>query len=173
MHLREKPASLEFEYSWFKTKYLISLLAAPLFAYFLINSAYIAGDFNHLTISVLLVLTTSFIVFYFSLAKLINVTKINVTRHEIFVSHRPLPFSTNLVLKKENVTQLYVTQHRIAHRYYLYAATYQINVILKNKDVINLVSGLISPEQGRYIENKIESFLHITDIYVDGELTKD
>jgi hypothetical protein len=39
--------------------------------------------------------------------------------------------------------------------------------------VITLVRGLHSPEQGRFIENKIEDFLNITDIHVEGELTKD
>lgn len=173
MQVREKSGSLELEYSWFKVKYLISLLLAPLFAYFLANSDYIIGDFNQLTISVLLLFAVSIIVLYYSLAKLINVTKIHVTRHKISVGHSPLPFSKNLTFKKEDVIQLYVTQHRIGHRYYLYATTYQINVILQNKDVITLVKGLHSPEQGRYIENKIEDFLNITDIHVEGELAKD
>lgn len=173
MHLKEKSASLEFEYNWFKIKYLVSWLAAPIFTYFLVRSEYIVGDFNQLTIPVLLLIVASFIVFYYSLAKLINITKIRVSHHQIFVNHGPLPFSKNLILKKEDVTQLYVTQHRIGHRYYLYATTYQINVILRNKDVITLVRGLHSPEQGRFIENKIEDFLNITDIHVEGELTKD
>jgi len=65
-----------------------------------------------------------------------------------------------------------VTQHRIGHRYYLYATTYQINVILRSKEVITLVKGLHTPEQGRFIEHKIEDFLGITDIHVEGELKK-
>jgi hypothetical protein len=84
-----------------------------------------------------------------------------------------VPFSRNVFLTKEQVTQLYVTQHRIGHRYYLYATTYQVNVILSNKDVITLVKGLHSAEQGRFIEHKIEDFLNITDIHVEGELAKD
>ena len=75
--------------------------------------------------------------------------------------------------QKEDVTQFYVTQHRIGHRYYLFATTYQINVILKSDEVITLVKGLYTPEQGRFLENKIEDFLDITDIHVDGELAKD
>jgi len=173
MHLTEKSDSLEFEYSWSKAKYLISLIATPLFAFFLINSNYISGNFNQLTLPVVLLMCASLIVFYYSLAKLVNATKIHVTHKEIDVRHGPLPFSKNLVLKKDKVTQLYVTQHRIGHRYYLYSTTYQINVILTNKDVVTLVRGLHSPDQGRFIENKIEDFLNITDIHVEGELSKE
>jgi len=173
MHLNERAESLEFEYSWYKAKYLFSLIAAPLFAFFLINSDYIIGDFKQPTISVIILLSATLIIFYYSLAKLINSTKIHVTHQEIDVRHGPVPFSRNLVLKKKDVTQLYVTRHRIGHRYYLYATTYQINVILTNKDVITLVKGLHSPEQGRFIEHKIEDFLDITDIHVEGELKKE
>jgi hypothetical protein len=173
MHLKEGDNSLVFEYSWFKVKYVISLFAAPVFAYFLIRSDYIMGDFNQFTIPVILLIFASFIVIYYSLAKLINTTRIRVSRQEIRVVHSPIPFSRNLVLKKEDVTQLYVTQHRIGHRYYLYSSTYQINAILVNKEVITLVRGLHFPQQGRFIENKIEDFLDITDIHVKGELAKD
>lgn len=172
MHLREKSSSLEFEYSWFKNKYLISLFAAPLFAFFLVKSAYITGSFNHLTIPVLMLISASFLIIYYSLAKLLNITKIRVTHLEIKVNHSPIPFSKNLILKKEEVTQLYVTKHRIVSRYYLYSTTYQINVIMSNGNVITLVKGLHNPEQGRFIENKIEDFLDITDIHVEGELDK-
>ena len=172
MHLNEKANQLEFEYSWFKPKYVISLLVTPLFAYFLIKSEYIVGDFSQFTLPVIILIIASFFIIYYSLAKLMNTTRILVSHNEIKVNHSPIPFGKNLVLKKENVTQLYVTQHRIGHRYYLYATTYQINVILSNKEVITLVKGLHYPEQGRFIENKIEDFLDITDIHVDGELAK-
>ncbi|NJN24485.1 MAG: hypothetical protein HC819_00035 [Cyclobacteriaceae bacterium] len=69
--------------------------------------------------------------------------------------------------------QLYVTQHRVGHRYYRFSTTYQVNAILDNKEVITLVKGLDSAQQGRFIENKIEDFLNITDVHVEGELKKD
>jgi len=172
MHLKEGDNSLVFEYRWFKSKYIISILAAPIFAFFLIGSDYIIGDFHQFTIPVLILIFVSFFVIYYSLAKLMNTTRINVSHQEIKVIHGPIPFSKNLILKKEDVTQLYVTQHRIGHRYYLYAATYQINAILANKEIITLVRGLHFPQQGRFIEHKIEEFLDITDIHVEGELAK-
>lgn len=172
MHFIERADSLEFRYSWFKIKYFISLFAAPIFTYFLVNSEYIVGSFNQITPSVILVIACSLVVIYYSLAKLINSTRILVSHQGLRVRHGPLLFSKNVILKRDDVTQLYVTQHRVGHRYYLYATTFQINIILTNKDVITLVKGLHNAEQGRFIENKIEDFLNITDIHVDGELAK-
>lgn len=173
MHLNETAERLEFEYNWFKAKYIISLVSAPVFSFFLIQSDFIIGDLNNLTTPVFILLGFTFITLYYSLAKLINTTKIYVTHEELDVRHGPIPFGRHVHLKKENVTQLFVTQHRIGHRYYLYSTTYQISVILKSKEVITLVKGLYTPEQGRFIENKIEDFLHIKDIHVEGELAKD
>lgn len=173
MQLNELSDKLEFQYKWFKPKYVISLIAAPVFAFFLIKSDFVMGDFDLLTTPVAILILLSCLTIYYSLAKLVNVTKIHVTHQELDVHHGPIPFSKNLSLKKESITQLYVTQHRIGHRYYLYSTTYQINVILKSNEVITLVRGLYTPEQGRFIENKIEDFLNIADIHVEGELSKE
>jgi len=173
MHLKEGENSILFEYSWFKLKYVVSMISAPVFAFFLIKSDYIAGDFSHFTIPVIILILISFYVMYHSLAKLVNTTQIRVSHQELKVQHGPIPFFKGLALKKENVSQLYVTQHRIGHRYYVYSSTYQINAILADDEVVTLVRGLHYPQQGRFIENKIEEFLGITDIHVEGELAKD
>lgn len=172
MRLNETAERLEFEYSWSKPKYIVSMISAPIFSFFLIQSDLIAGDLSNLTTPVFILLAFMLIAIYYSLAKLINTTKIYVTHQELDVKHGPIPFGKHVHLSKQNVTQLYVTQHRIGHRYYLYSTTYQINVILKSKEAITLVKGLHTPEQGRFIENKIEDFLNIKDIHVEGELAK-
>jgi hypothetical protein len=173
MQLKELDDKLEFEYNWYKPKYIVSIIAAPVFTFFLIKSDFIAGDFNQLTVPVIILMALACISIYYSLAKLVNTTRINVTHEKLEVYHGPVPFGKNLTLKKENVTQLYVTKHRTGHRYYLYSTTYQINVILKSTEVISLVKGLHTPEQGRFIEQKIEDFLDIKDIHVEGELAKE
>ena len=110
---------------------------------------------------------------YYALVKIINTTQISVSKDRIKVKHGPLLISRNLYLFKEDVDQLYVTKHSIGHRYNIQMTTYQVNVILVNKRIITLVKGLNSAEQGRFIEKKIESFLGITDIPVEGEIEKD
>lgn len=173
MHLRESADKLEFEYRWYKPKYFVSLLVAPVFSFFLIQSDFIQGDFNTLTMPVAVLVLLTLFVIYYSLARLINTTRIYVTHNDLRVYHGPVPYSKNMDLSKEDVTQLFVTQHRTGHRYHILDTTYQINVILKSKEVITLVKGLHTPGQGRFIEQKIERFLGITDIHVEGELAKD
>lgn len=173
MRLNEGEERLEFVYRWYKGKYLISIIAAPVFAFFLIQSDYITGDFDSLTLSAIVLLAFAGFTMYYSLAKLVNKTKIGVTHQNLKVRHGPVPLGRDKKLNKQDVTQLYVTKHRTGHRYHLYSTTYQINVILRSNEVITLVKGLRTPEQGRFIENKIEDFLQITDIYVEGELSKD
>jgi hypothetical protein len=116
MQLNELSDKLEFEYKWFKPKYIISLIAAPVFAFFLIKSDFIMGDFDLLTTPVTILILLSCLTIYYSIAKLINTTKIHVTHDELNVHHGPVPFSKNLHLTKGDITQLYVTQHRIGHQ---------------------------------------------------------
>lgn len=172
LRIKEEAGYLEFEYSLFKLKYLLSLFAAPVSCYFLIQSDFIPGDFQHLGIPVFIILGIAIITMYYALVRLINIITIKVDNRAIKVDVGPLPFGKKQNLKKEDVTQLYVAQHRVAHRYYLYSATYQINVILKDKSIVTLVKGLHSLEQGRFIEHKIEDFLNITDVPVAGEISK-
>jgi hypothetical protein len=173
MQLHERDHQLDFEYSWFKIKYFAALLLTPLFAIFLIESDATVGSLQSLNTANIFILVICLGIVYYSLARLINTTKITVSHHHIEVKHGPLPLVKNLSLDRKDVSQLYVTKHRTAHRYYLYNTTYQINVILANKDTIALIKGLTTLEQGRFIEHRIEDFFDITDVPIEGEIKKD
>ena len=172
IHLDEKHSSLTIAYSWFKLKYLFAIVIAPFCSYVLINSEQVAGSFNDITFSVIAIIVVNFAVVYYSLAKLMNTTHISVDHNQIKIQHGPMPLLRNLTINREDLSQLYVTKHQKSHRYYLYSTSYQVNAILKNDHVIKLVGGLYEAEQGRFIEQKIEQFLGITDIAVEGEIEK-
>ena len=172
IRLNERPDRLLIEYSWFKLKYFFLLGLFPVGSYVVIQSNYVNGSIQNITIPVLMIILLNLAVIYYSLMRLINTTIISVNHNKVTIEHKPLPFNKNLVIQRSNLVQLYVTRHRTAHRYYLYSSTYQINAILSNKQVITLVKGLYDPEQGRFIEKKIEKFLNITDVSVEGELEK-
>ncbi len=172
MNLIEHSDYLEFEYSWFKPKYVATLISAPVFVLFLVGSNFIPGDFNAPTTPVYMLLVAAIAIIYYALAKTANRTKIHVTHDQIVVTHGPIPFSKNLKISKGDVAQLYVTRHRIGHRYYPYSATFQINVLLRSGGVDTLVRSLHSADQCTFIERKIESFFDITDVHVEGELSK-
>ncbi len=172
IRLSELKGNLEFEYAWFRYKYVAALILTPVLSWFLVNSKYIEGSFDEPGIGVAVVVVICLFVIYYSLAKIFNSTRIIVTADEIRVLHGPLPLLKNLLIKKEDVSQLYVTRQDVFHYYYRIFPTYQVNVILKNKQVITLVSKLETPAQGRFIEQKIEQFFNIEDVPVEGEIDK-
>lgn len=170
IHLRDISGGLEFEYSWFKYKYLAALIMAPVLGWFLINSRYVKGSVQEPTVGVIIIALGCLFVIYYSLAKVLNATKIIVTKNQIRVVHGPVPFVRSVMIEKENVTQLYVTRQNVFHHYYKIFSTYQVNVILKNKQEITLVGKLDTLDNGRFIEQKIEHFFSIKDVPVDGEI---
>ncbi len=172
IHLKEAGGNLEFEYSWFKYKYLITIVLVPVLSWFLINSKYVEGSLSEPGWSVGVIVALCLFVMYYALAKILNTTRIIVTTDRIQVLHGPVPLLKNLLIKKEDVAQLYVMRQHIFHYYYRIFPTYQVNVILKNKQVITLVSKLDSAAQGRFIEQKIEQFFGIVDVPVEGEIEK-
>ncbi len=172
IHLKEIAGGLEFEGSWFKYKYLALSVMAPVLGWFLINSPYVRGSVNEPTINVVIIAIGCLFAVYYAVARILNTTKIIVTNDQIRVLHEPVPLIKNLIIKKENVAQLYVTRQNVFHHYYRIFTTYQINVILKNKQVITLVGKLDSLAQGHFIEQKIEQFFNIKDVPVEGEIDK-
>jgi len=172
IHLREEGGNLEFEYSWFKYKYLIAGILAPVLSWFLINSKYVEGSLSEPSAGVAVIVAFCLFVMYYAVARIANITKIIVTADRIEVHHGPVPLLKNLLIKKEDVAQLYVTRQHVFDYYYRIFPTYQVNVILKNKQVITLVSKLDSAAQGRFIEQKIEQFFGIVDVPVEGEIDK-
>lgn len=173
IRLTEKPDSLVIEYSWFKLKYVLILIVAPLCSYVIIESDHINGSFQQMTLPVVAVLLVCGIILYYSLTRLLNTTLITVNLGRIKIEHKPLPLARSAVVNREELTQLYVTRQMRTKRYDFYSATYQINAILANKEVVTVIKGLSDPRQGQFIEQKIEQFLGIKDIAVDGELEKE
>lgn len=172
MRLAEDDEGMLITYRWFKAKYLLTLLLTPVFAYFLVRSTYVAGDFEDLQVPAALVLIVALLVVYYSLARLLNSTRLRVTEDRILVQNGPVPLLRNRELQKTDVVQLYVTRHSVGHRYYMAVTRYQVMALLRDRDELTLVRGLASAEQGWFIEKKIESFFNIMDIPMSGEVDK-
>lgn len=173
MHILEYKDSMTISYSWFKFKYFVFFVITPLCSLVLIQSEYIVGSLDQMTSPVIIIMTLNVVVMYYCLTRLLNTTKLYVNHDRISIKHGPLPLVRDVIIKRGDLAQLYVAKQRKAHRYYLYSTTYQVNAILKNNEVITLLNGIYQPDQGRFIERKIEHFLGITDVDVDGEIDKD
>jgi len=172
MQIEEQNDNLSISYSWFKFKYFVFFIITPLSAYVLIQSEYVQGNFNQLSTPAIAILMITMCLMYYCLARLINTTKVDVNHFRIAIHHGPLPLKKSKVIQRDDLAQLFVTKHRKAHRYYLYSTTYQVKAILKNDRIVTLLGGIYEPDQGRFIERKIEHFLGIKDIEVEGEIEK-
>lgn len=172
IHLNEKEDSLVIEYSWFKLKYLALLFVVPLCSYVIVESGQIQGSLDNITFPVAIVLLLNIFVVYYCLTRLLNTTLISVNRERIKIRHQPLPLMKSHTILRKDLKQLYVTRKMRTKRHNFYSSTYQINAILANDHVVTVLSGFSKSTQGRFIEHKIEQFLGIADIAVDGEIEK-
>jgi len=98
---------------------------------------------------------------YYTLAGLLNKTTLRITDGLLFVRHAPVPWRGNLVLPTIRIRQLRVC--RIAQGENSQSVTYAVDVVVDRRSKINLVAGLHSREQARFIEWIIEDHLGIRD----------
>lgn len=107
-------------------------------------------------------------ILYFGIANILNTTTIEVGFDNLTVKHAPMPWRGNRDVFKHDIKQLYVKQH-IHRGKNGVSYSYSINMIDRDNKDIKLVDTLANPEEGKFIEQKIESFLKIKDTRVSGE----
>lgn len=107
---------------------------------------------------------------YYTVAKLINTTYITLSRKQLTIEHKPIPwiFSPGKSIDTADITQLFIEQYiasrtngRPDYRFRLIA--------IRKQDRITLMQGLTTAEQARYIEQEMERFLQLPDHPVEGE----
>jgi hypothetical protein len=108
---------------------------------------------------------------YYILTMFINKTYITVDRRELRVEHRPLkfPFYPNRVISVHDLKQIYFERYVASRTNNRPDYAFQVIAILHNEERINLLKGLKTQRQGRFIEQEIERFLNIEDQEVAEE----
>ncbi len=109
---------------------------------------------------------------YYIVAVVLNKTYIGVSQWDLTVEHKPIPipFYRTLELDSKSIEQIFVER-------YVASKTngqpdYAFKVMAKVKKTekpVRVMKGLKTLEQGRFIEQEIEKFLHIEDEPMDGE----
>jgi DNA-directed RNA polymerase subunit RPC12/RpoP len=107
---------------------------------------------------------------YSTLAGLINRTVVEVTPKFIEIWHEPLPWLGEGRYPTSQVTQLYSTE-QINRGNDTVTRQYLLHAITQDGRQINLISNLESPDVALFIEQRIESWLKISDQPVAGEFT--
>lgn len=108
---------------------------------------------------------------YYTISLLINKTYIYVNRQSIHIEHKPLPklFSPSRDIESSEIGQLFLERYVSSKTNGVPNYAFAVQVLLKNNERVNLVKGLRTEEQGRYIEQQVERFLGIKDRVVEGE----
>jgi hypothetical protein len=97
---------------------------------------------------------------YHSLACFVNKTFIRLKEDEFFLKCGPLPGYINNKIKLSDIDKIYSVEE-LSDGTPMY---YKINCILKNKDVVNMVTNIKKPEDALFIQKKIEDYLKDVNI---------
>ncbi|WNC72080.1 hypothetical protein RGQ13_18465 [Thalassotalea psychrophila] len=103
---------------------------------------------------------------YFSLAGLLNKTYIMVTKKNVEIRHRPIPWVGNKIIDASEIKQLYAKERRIKNN----RLKYEVHVITHSGEDTKLLRLLDSSKQALYIEQEVEKYLSIKNVSVHEEL---
>jgi hypothetical protein len=106
---------------------------------------------------------------YFTLAGLLNRTKVTLNPAELRLRHYPLPWPGNRTLQRSEIDQLFCEEKMSGNRNGV-SYTYSVNVVMPGGKRLKLVGGMDKPEDALFLEQKIEGYLGITDRPVAGEM---
>lgn len=108
---------------------------------------------------------------YFTIASLLNTTRIRVANGQLSVRHGPLPWLGSCDISVDDIEQIFCSE-KTKHGENGSHTFYGVNAMLTDGRKIKLVSGLSEADQALYIEQTIEDHLHIPDRPVGGEMRR-
>ncbi|MEM6799415.1 MAG: hypothetical protein AAF589_07865 [Planctomycetota bacterium] len=111
---------------------------------------------------------------YFTVASLFNTTTIRVQRHELTVSHGPIPWIGNHRVSTSRIRQLYCKEKRNLHNNDSspghVVTTYEVYLVFEDRKNLKLASSLSAIEEALAIEQAVEQYLDLPDEPVAGEV---
>ena len=107
---------------------------------------------------------------YYTLAGLLNVTRLKVDREQFAVQHDPVPWPGEVKTPTNTLEQLYCKEKSHSGESGT-TYTYQLCAVLKDGRKLDLVSGLDSADIAIFLEQQIETWLRIPDEAVAGAVT--
>lgn len=109
---------------------------------------------------------------YYAISGFFNVTKIQVSKRQIQIIHKPLPWIGNKKIDSLDIKQLYVKEKiSRGQNNNSNTASYEVHVITNSGRVTKLLKGFPTSEQALFVEQEIEKYLAIKNKQVRGEFS--
>jgi hypothetical protein len=172
--MEQTSTGLLFSYRWFSPAYIFVGLFAIGWDVFLVFWYTLATSQDAPLVMLLFPIVHVLVgvgITYFALAGFLNKTFILVGEGKLTIQHAPLPWPGNRVLQASDLTQLY-SEERVIRTRNGAQMKYKLNAITREDKKISLMSNLTAPDQVRFLEHKLEEYLGITDVPVEGEMPR-
>jgi hypothetical protein len=172
--MEQLPSGLLFSYRWFSPAYVGLVFFAVVWDSFLMFWYSIAMSQDAPVMMLLFPIIHILVgigLTYIALTEIFNKTVVLVGEGKLSIRHDPLPWPGNRVLQATDLTQLY-SQERLVRTRNGTQVKYQLNAITRDNKKIALMSNLTAPDQVRFLEHKLEEYLGIQDVPVEGELPR-
>lgn len=131
--------------------------------------AFLLGDWSEVVFFAAPLLAITLSLVYYLLVTYLNKTSVVVDDAHVSVKHGPLPWLRNKNIDATQVIQAYTKQVFPQRNR---KVQYEVYVILKNGEHVQLLSGLNTPEHALFVEQEIEHTLGIEDQPVRGEYNR-
>lgn len=105
---------------------------------------------------------------YYTAALFLNRTTVTVKRHELRVSHSPLPWAPSPRIPVRDLEQIYI-ERKVSHNDSGTSVTFQLMAVTRTHTGQKLVGGLSELGQALYLEQEVERVLGVRDRPVAGE----
>lgn len=172
----QQGGKLTIEWRWFNATFIFLLFFCAFWDSFLVIwylTAMKSGDApSAVFVFPLIHVTVGLGLTWYTLAGLLNRTRIEVEQGTLRIRHFPLPWPGNRELSVGDLSQLFCDEsvHRNKNST---TYTYNLNAMLRSGGrKLKLIGRLEKPELALYLEQKLESHLGIRDVPVQGELSK-
>ena len=172
--MEQTSGGLLFSYRWFSPAFIFMAAFALLWDGFLVFWYSVATSEGAPTVMLVFPIIHVLVgigLTYFALAGFYNKTLVLVGEGKLSIQHVPLPWPGNRVLQAADLVQLY-SKERVIRTRNGPQMKYQLNAITRENKTITLMSNLTAPDQVRYLEHKLEEYLGITDVPVQGEMPR-
>lgn len=174
----DMPDAVDFEVSWKKSSKSLWFFTAFAIFWNTIVGIFVIIGFATGEMTVLAFIAFHIIVglgvAYYVLALFFNTSYIGINRYDLTVEHSPIPFPffKSYEISVQDIEQLHIERYVASKTNGRPDYAFSVFVKTRNKvKPIKLMKGLKTAEQGRYIEQEIESFLGIEDEKVTKEWT--